>query len=77
MAARVVLISVQSHDRERRPAHRHHDDREPAAWAKHREPRIEPEAKNLNLSLGRWIDRASANSGVRVAPGTGSSSRSS
>jgi hypothetical protein len=73
MAARVVLISVRSHDDERRPA-RHHDDgaKDLPGWAKHREPLVERPAVNKNISdVGRWIKRAEANSGPRIAPGTG------
>ena len=68
---RVVAISVRDHDRERRPAHRHDDDKELPGWAKSREPKDEPQVSNLNLKLGRWIDRAAANSGPKIAPGTG------
>jgi hypothetical protein len=71
---RVVAISVRDHDRERRPAHRHHDDhdRELAGWAKHREPLIERPAVNKNLGeIGRWTARASKHSGEQFAPGTG------
>jgi hypothetical protein len=73
--ARAVLISVRSHDRERRrPAHRHHDDKKIPGWAPERQPKDEPPASNLNLKLGRWIERASKNSyasNPSVAPGTG------
>jgi len=53
----------RSRDQER------HDDEIPG-WAAERKPKDEPQAKNLNLSLGRWIERALANSGPRIAPGT-------
>jgi hypothetical protein len=43
-------------------------------WASEREPKDEPQASNKNLSLGKWIDRASANSGPKIAPGVGKSS---
>ena len=69
--ARIVLISVRSPDRERRPVHHHDDNKELPGWAKHREPQIERPIANKNLSLGRWIERASANSGPKIAPGTG------
>jgi hypothetical protein len=70
--ARITLISVQSQDRKRRPAHHHDDDKQIiAGWAPEREPKDEPQASNLNLKLGRWIERASANSGPKIAPGCG------
>jgi hypothetical protein len=72
LMVRVIAIAVRDHDRERRPAHRHDDDKQQIpGWAPERKAKTEPEAKNLNLSLGRWIDRASANSGPKIAPGTG------
>jgi hypothetical protein len=70
--ARAVLISVRSrnHD-ERRPAHRHDDDKKIPGWAAEREPKDEPYIANKNLSLGNWLTRASANSGPKIAPGVG------
>jgi hypothetical protein len=54
--------------------HEHHDnDKQPAGWVKSREPLIEPRAANKNLALGRWISRASENSGPKIAPGIKSS----
>ena len=76
--ARITLISVTdkpSHNRERRPAHRHHDDKQIIpGWAPEREPKDEPQASNLHLKLGRWIERAEANSGPKIAPGIGAKS---
>jgi hypothetical protein len=72
--ARITFISITdkpSHNRERRPAHHHHDDQQIPGWAPARQPLIERPAANKNLYLGRWIERASANSGPKIAPGTG------
>jgi hypothetical protein len=71
---RVVVISVRDHDRQRRPAHRHDDDKQIKqipGWAAERIPKDEPPIANKNLALGRWVDRASANSGPKIAPGCG------
>jgi hypothetical protein len=69
---RVVAISVRSHERERRPA-RHHDDNKQSipGWAAEREPKTEPPIANKNMSLGNWLTRVSANSGPKIAPGCG------
>jgi hypothetical protein len=73
--ARITLISITdkpSHNREGRPTHHHDDDKQIIpGWAKHREPLIEPPAANKNLHLGQWLTRATANSGPKIAPGTG------
>ena len=65
-----VIVSKPSKHREQ---HRKHDDdnKQLSGWAPEREPKDEPRAANLNLHLGKWLDRAAANSGPRVAPGTG------
>jgi len=71
--ARIVVISVTdkpSHNREHKTQH-HDDNKELPGWAKSREPKDEPQVSNLNLKLGRWIDRAAANSGPKIAPGVG------
>jgi hypothetical protein len=51
----------------------HHDDDKQIipGWAPEREPKDEPYIANKNLSLGNWITRATANSGPKIAPGTG------
>ena len=53
----------------------HHDDKQQIpGWAPERQPKDEPYIVNKNLSLGRWLERASANSGPKipkVAPGVG------
>jgi hypothetical protein len=66
-----VNFGEPSRDRKRQPAQRHDGDKQIPGWAKHREPKIEPQAPNKNLHLGQWLDRASANSGPRIAPGCG------
>lgn len=45
-------------------------------WVEPREPRDEPPAKTLNTEglIARWVDKASARSGPKYAPGTGKSS---
>jgi hypothetical protein len=77
--ARIVVISVTdkpSHNREHEARHHDHDSNKQQipGWAAERTPKDEPQVSNLNLKLGRWIDRASANSGPKIAPGTGKSS---
>jgi hypothetical protein len=75
--ARITLISITdkpSHNRERRPAHHHDDNKQIPGWAPERQPKDEPYIANKNLSLGRWIERASKNSyasNPSVAPGCG------
>jgi hypothetical protein len=49
----------------------HDDNQLIPGWAREREPKDEPRATNINLGLGKWIARASANSGPKIAPGTG------
>ena len=71
--ARIVVISVTdkpSHNREHKTQH-HDDNKELPGWAKSREPKDEPYVSNKNLSLGNWLTRAEANSGPKIAPGTG------
>ncbi len=47
-------------------------DKQLSGWAKPREKLgDEPRMTNLNMSLGRWLVRASANSGPKIAPGIG------
>jgi hypothetical protein len=70
----VVAIGKPSPERHRDKA-RHHDHdsnkQQIPGWAAERTPKDEPQVSNLNLKLGRWIDRASANSGPKIAPGCG------
>ena len=70
--ARIVLISVRDHDRDRRRlAHRHDGDKQIPGWAAEREPKDEPYMANKNLHLGQWLRRTEANSGPKIAPGVG------
>ena len=48
-----------------------HDDVRPG-WASERTAKIEPRASRL-LGIGKWLARATENSGPRVAPGIKSS----
>jgi hypothetical protein len=66
-----ITVRVGAKSKSRRGEHSHDDNREPAGWAKAREPKDEPYVTNKNMSLGRWLDRASANSGPKIAPGIG------
>jgi hypothetical protein len=69
---KVIALSIRDHDPKRKPARRHDDSHEPAGWAKHREPKTEPQAANKNIGdVGRWIARAEKHSGPAFAPGTG------
>jgi hypothetical protein len=54
----------------RKPA-QHDEHRRPAGWVAERVPKDEPHVANKNMALGRWIARAEANSGPKIAPGTG------
>jgi len=68
-----LAIGKPSHNRGHKSRH-HDDDKKIPGWAVEREPKDEPPASNLNLKLGRWIERASKNSyasNPSVAPGTG------
>jgi len=54
----------------------HHDDKQQIpGWAPERVAKHEPPAVNKNIGdIGRWLERASANSGPKipkVAPGVG------
>lgn len=51
-------------------------DTERRGWVEPREPRDEPPAKTLNTEglIARWVDKASARSGPKYAPGIGKSS---
>jgi len=66
-----VNVGKPSYNRERRPAHRHDDNKQIPGWAAEREPKDEPYVSNKNLSLGNWLTRAEANRGPKIAPGTG------
>jgi hypothetical protein len=72
---RVVAISIadKSQDRKRRTAHHRDDEKQQQipGWSAERTPRDEPYIANKNLSLGQWLRRAEANSGPKIAPGTG------
>jgi hypothetical protein len=70
---RVIALSIRdkpAHHRERHPAHDNSGQQIPG-WSAERTPKDEPYIANKNLSLGRWISRAEANSGPKIAPGCG------
>ncbi len=58
---------------DRKRQHRDEGSKELPGWAAPRLVKDEGYIANKNMALGRWLSRASENSGPKIAPGTKSS----